>query len=89
MNNQHIQQPNEIFISKTVHNTISIYIPYEYIQNINSSLWGMICIAMESWSIWKTNISDTHIGFEFSKDFTPEMIQIAFKKVSGATAIIK
>jgi len=73
----------EIFISKTAHNTVSLYISYKTISEMNSSLFTAITIAMESWSIWKTTIDDTYTGWEFSKDFTPEMVQNAFKKVSG------
>jgi len=78
----------KIFISKTVHNTVSLYIAHDEITNLDSTLWSMIIVAMESWAVWKTNIGDSHTGWEFSKEFTPEMIQSAFKKVSGITAEI-
>lgn len=80
---------NEIFISKTVHNTVAIYIPHSWISTIDNTSWAMICVAMESWAVWKTNIGNTHTGWEFTKEFTPEMIQLAFKKVAGITAKIQ
>lgn len=78
----------KIFISKTVHNSVSLYISKDEIENMDNTLWTMITIAMESWAVWKTNIGDTHTGWEFTKEFTPEMIQLAFKKVSGIRAEI-
>ena len=71
------------YISKTVHNTVSIYIPYDWIPTVNQTSWTSIIIAMESWSVWKTNIGNEYTGWEFSNEFTPEMIKNAFKKVSG------
>lgn len=73
----------EIFISTTTHNTVSIYVSYKSIEEMDSTLWSMIIIAMESWAVWKTSIGVEYTGWEFSKDFTPQMIQNAFKKVSG------
>ncbi len=75
-------------ISKTVHNTVSIYIPYQWIESIDNTSWSIIIVAMESWAIWKTSIGETHTGLEFSKEFTPEMIQSAFHKASGFKADI-
>lgn len=72
-----------IFISTTTHNTVSLYISYKNIEEMDNSLFTAITIAMESWSIWKASIDDTYTGWEFSKEFTPQMIQSAFKKVSG------
>lgn len=55
---------------------------------MDSTLWSMIIVAMEYWAVLKINIEDSHTGWEFTKEFTPEMIQSAFKKVSGITAEI-
>ncbi|MFW6243359.1 MAG: hypothetical protein ACOC2W_04300 [bacterium] len=73
------------YITKTAHNSITIMVPFEWVDTINNTQWATIIIAMETWAVWKTNVSSTHTGWEFSKEFTPEMIQQAFKKCSGET----
>ncbi len=71
------------YITKTVHNTFGIYVPIEWIETISPTQWTTIIIAMESWSIWKTNIEPDYTGWEFSNEISPEMIQNAFFKCSN------
>ncbi len=72
----------EIFISKTVHNTVSLYVSKTYYAR-EVELKDFAFQTMDRLCVWHTNIVDSHTGWEFSKEFTPETIQLIFKRLTG------
>lgn len=76
----------DIFITKSIHGTINLYISKEIIKSMDSNKFTAMDLAMEAFSIWRSNIEDTHIGWEFSKEFSPKLLKTALRKLTGLIA---
>jgi hypothetical protein len=62
-----------IYIEKTRSNTTSLYIHKDLHKSYEQSK-QFAFIAMDRICLWHTSIGDTYIGFEFDKEFTPEIV---------------
>jgi len=72
------------FIKKNSNGCHSLHIRKTEIEQISPTQWTLIQLVMESWAVWKNDIigTDSTIGWEYSKEVTPELIKKAFSKVS-------